>query len=88
MEPGVMLPAPSGKNAVWASDRELLAGVPACGDLCVASPSGSGWDQKDTWELGRLGLGSATFTRRRHLILRTGSVCRVVSRSIIQIAGC
>lgn len=42
MEPGVTLPAPIGKNSVWASDRELLAWVPACRDMCVASPSGSG----------------------------------------------
>lgn len=60
MEPGVTVPAPSGKNAVWAADRELPARVPACGDECVALLG----DQKGTWELGRLGLGSAMFTRR------------------------
>lgn len=60
MEPGVTLPALSGKNVVWASDKELLARVPACRDMCV----GLVGDQKDTWQLGRLGLGSAMFTSR------------------------
>lgn len=60
MEPGVTLPAPSGKNVVWASDKELTAWVPACRDMRV----GLVGDQKDTWELERLGLGSAMLTTR------------------------
>lgn len=57
MEPGVTLPALSGKNVVWASDRELLARLPACGDMCVASPSGSGWGPEGHLGAGKAGVG-------------------------------
>lgn len=64
MEPGVTLPAPDGKNVAWASDRELLAGCLPAGTCVWPAPVALVGDQKGTWELGRLGLGSAMFTSR------------------------
>lgn len=57
MEPGVTLPAPSGKSFVWAAAWEPLGWVPARGDTCMGSPSGSGVGTRRAPGSWRGGLG-------------------------------
>jgi len=88
MEPGVTLPAPSGKSFVWAAAGEPPGRVPARRDTCVASPAGTGLGTRrapGSW--GLCGWAVPRFQEKLYYFIFEHWRCSVAPRSIFMIAG-